>query len=74
MHMEKYGRRNWAVYDDTGKLVVVAVYKIGAQEVMHRLGCEPAAPSVVRELPGTGCDFDPKPCNSRFRYPVRRRR
>ena len=37
MHIEKYGRRFWAVYDERGELIVVAVYKKGAREVMSRL-------------------------------------
>lgn len=37
MHIERYVRRNWAVYDADGELVVVAVYKKGAMEVVRRL-------------------------------------
>ena len=33
---EKYGRF-WAVYDGTGQMVCVAVYRKGAQEVVRRL-------------------------------------
>ena len=33
----RYGNRNWAVYDSGGELVVVALYKKGAAEVVRRL-------------------------------------
>ena len=36
MHITPYGR-HWAVYDDTGVLVCVCVYKKGALEVVRRL-------------------------------------
>jgi len=35
--VEKYGYRNFAVYDDQDQLVVVAVYRKGAREVVRRL-------------------------------------
>jgi len=34
---EKYGLRNWAVYDSLGAMVCVTVYKKGAEEVIRRL-------------------------------------
>jgi YD repeat-containing protein len=38
MRIERYKQgRHWAVYDDAGKLVVVTVYKRGAEEVRRRL-------------------------------------
>lgn len=37
MDIKKYGSRNWAVYDDFGNLICVAVYKKGALEVLNRL-------------------------------------
>lgn len=37
MDIKKYGNRNWAVYDDFGNLICVAVYKKGALEVLNRL-------------------------------------
>lgn len=37
MKIEKYGSRNWAVYDNSGCLVCVTVYKKGAKEVIRRL-------------------------------------
>jgi hypothetical protein len=37
MTIEKYGYRNWAVYDDSGYLICVTVYKKGAIEVLNRL-------------------------------------
>ena len=36
MSITRYGYY-WAVYDDTGALVCVCVYKKGAQEVVRRL-------------------------------------
>ena len=36
LRIRKYGRY-WAVYDPDGTLVVVAVYKKGAEEVLKRL-------------------------------------
>lgn len=35
--IEKYGSRNWAVYDNSGCLICVTVYKKGAKEVVRRL-------------------------------------
>ncbi len=40
MDIKKYGSRNWAVYDDLGNLICVAVYKKGALEVLNRLSGE----------------------------------
>lgn len=37
MKIEKYGFRNWAVYDNAGVLVCITVYKKGAKEVVRRL-------------------------------------
>jgi uncharacterized protein YaaR (DUF327 family) len=37
MRIEKYGDRNWAVYDNSNCLVCVTVYKKGAKEVVRRL-------------------------------------
>ena len=37
MSIQKYGSRNWAVYDETGALVCVCLYKRGAAEVVRRL-------------------------------------
>jgi hypothetical protein len=37
MTIKKYGYRNWAVYDDSGYLICVTVYKKGAKEVLIRL-------------------------------------
>lgn len=37
MKIERYGSRNWAVYDNSGELVCVTVYKKGAKEVVRRL-------------------------------------
>ena len=37
MKIEKYGSRNWAVYDNSGCLICVTVYKKGAKEVVRRL-------------------------------------
>ncbi|MFZ5968232.1 MAG: hypothetical protein ACOYVK_13795 [Bacillota bacterium] len=36
MKIEKYGLRNWAVYDNAGVLVCITVYKKGAKEVVRR--------------------------------------
>jgi hypothetical protein len=36
--IKRHGRRFWAVYDSTGALVCVCVYKVGAAEVKRRLG------------------------------------
>jgi len=38
--IERYGARNWAVLDQDEQLVVVAVYKKGAKEVVRRLAHE----------------------------------
>ncbi len=40
--------RSWAVYDQSGALVVVALYKRGAEEVARRLSAlgEPPPPSA----------------------------
>ena len=51
MEVVRYKGRHWAVYDEEGELIVVTVYKRGAQEVKRRLSVssEPAAEiSVVR--------------------------
>lgn len=37
MTIRRYKQRHWAVYDATGELVVVTVYKRGAEEVVRRL-------------------------------------
>ncbi len=37
MRYEKYGFRNWAVYDDSNELICITVYKKGALEVIRRL-------------------------------------
>lgn len=37
MSIVRYGRRFWAVYDDTHILVCVCVYLKGAREVVRRL-------------------------------------
>ena len=37
MEVTRYKGRFWAVYDATGQLVVVTVYKRGANEVKRRL-------------------------------------
>ncbi|MCX7914092.1 MAG: hypothetical protein N2511_05860 [Thermodesulfovibrionales bacterium] len=37
MRIEKYGNRNWAVYDHCGSIVCITVYKKGALEVVTRL-------------------------------------
>lgn len=55
MDIKKYGSRNWAVYDDFGNLICVAVYKKGALEVLNRLsGIETGNHSVpyidIKEL------------------------
>jgi hypothetical protein len=40
LRVERYGNtRHWAVYDDQG-LVVVTLYKRGAQEVQRRLAAQ----------------------------------
>lgn len=40
MKIEKYGNRNWAVYDNSGCLVCITVYNKGAQEVIRWLSTE----------------------------------
>jgi hypothetical protein len=43
LRIERYGHtRHWAVYDDH-ELVVVTLYKRGAQEVQRRLAAQPRA-------------------------------
>ena len=43
LRIERYGNtRHWAVYDEQG-LVVVTLYKRGAQEVRRRLEAQPLA-------------------------------
>ena len=37
MEVTRYKGRFWAVYDGSGRLVVVTVYKRGANEVKRRL-------------------------------------
>ena len=37
MEVVRYKGRHWAVYDEGGELVVVTVYKRGANEVKRRL-------------------------------------
>jgi hypothetical protein len=37
LHIRRYRRRFWAVYDGNGDLVCVTVYKRGAREVVRRL-------------------------------------
>jgi hypothetical protein len=37
MHIARYGRRFWAVYDECGLLVCLCVYLKGAKEVVRRL-------------------------------------
>jgi hypothetical protein len=43
MAIRKYGRY-WALYDDTGELVCICLYKKGAAEVRRRLQQLPAPP------------------------------
>jgi len=41
LRIERYGKtRHWAVYEDQA-LVVVTLYKCGAQEVLRRLAAQP---------------------------------
>lgn len=35
--IKRYGSRNWAVYDGSGILVCVTLYRKGAEEVVRRL-------------------------------------
>jgi hypothetical protein len=37
MTIKRYGGRYWAVYDASGTLVCICLYKKGAQEVVRRL-------------------------------------
>lgn len=38
MKIERYGKtRFWALYDETGALIAVCVYRKGALEVLRRL-------------------------------------
>jgi len=37
LKIQKYGSRNWSVYDNSGNLICVTVYKKGAVEVVKRL-------------------------------------
>jgi hypothetical protein len=56
MIIRKYGGRYWALYDDTGKLVCVCLYKRGAAEVLRRLQqlpIPPALPMQTRHKPRT---------------------
>lgn len=60
MKIERYkGSRYFALYDATGELVVVTVYKRDAQEVLRRLsasqsgGAASAAPPLVLERKDT---------------------
>jgi hypothetical protein len=58
MHLEKYRQgRYWAVYDDTGMLICVTLYKKGAQEVVRRLqgvnGHRPPPPDAPTGLSPT---------------------
>jgi hypothetical protein len=56
LRIERYGKtRNWAVYDEH-ELVVVTLYKRGAQEVLRRLQAlappTPAAAPAAAPPPG----------------------
>ena len=53
MKIEKYGNRNWAVYDDFGFLVCITVYKKGANEVVRRL-----SPAGADTLPEAHINYD----------------
>jgi hypothetical protein len=44
MSIRKYGRY-WALYDDTGELVCICLYKKGAAEVLRRPQQRPAPPA-----------------------------
>jgi antitoxin component YwqK of YwqJK toxin-antitoxin module len=38
MTIRKYKQtRNWAIYDQSGELIAVTLYKKGAQEIVRRL-------------------------------------
>lgn len=53
MSIRKYGRY-WALYDDTGELVCICLYKKGAAEVLRRLQQLPAPsmpPMQTRHTP-----------------------
>jgi hypothetical protein len=54
MSIRKYGRY-WALYDDTGELVCICLYKKGAAEVLRRLQrpVPPALPTQTRHNPRT---------------------
>jgi hypothetical protein len=44
MRIAKYGRtRYWAIYDTTGALVCLCVYRKGAEEVVLRLQAQAGA-------------------------------
>jgi len=43
MIIKRYGGRYWAVYDASGTLVCVCLYKKGAQEVVRRLTSQESA-------------------------------
>ena len=49
--IEKYGYRNFAVYDDQDQLVVIAVYRKGAEEVVRRLAATSVPP--VQSFPAS---------------------
>lgn len=53
MKIEKYGSRNWAVYDNSGCLICVTVYKKGAKEVVRRLST-----TVTDNLPEAQINHD----------------
>ena len=52
MQVTRYKGRFWAVYDGAGKLVVVTVYKRGANEVKRRLYQASEENSVSPEATG----------------------
>jgi len=53
LRIERYGKsRYWAVYDGK-ELVVVTLYKRGAQEVRRRLAAPPRAAAELRARSGT---------------------
>ena len=51
MRVSRYKGRFWAVYDPTGTLVVVTVYKRGANEVKRRLSLIPEGPAETSAGP-----------------------
>lgn len=54
MRIERYKQgRHWAVYDDAEKLVVVTVYKRGAEEVKRRLTTNGGIEEKQREATDT---------------------